>query len=190
MTIWDEWADANGELGPGLRPAMALLADAATAAPSTRSAISSRDIKRQSGFAPADRHRLEPGRRAEDGAAALPLPVPVLRRGRQAVLPALSALRGHLPRRAVQHRLLRAADADGGAGDGARSRASSSTRSATRISISTIWSRRSEQLARKPYPLPTMQLNPAVKDIFDFKYEDFTLENYQAHPHIKAEVAV
>jgi thymidylate synthase len=46
------------------------------------------------------------------------------------------------------------------------------------------------QLTRTPYPLPTMRLNPIVKDIFDFKYEDFTLENYQAHPHIKAEVAV
>ena len=47
-----------------------------------------------------------------------------------------------------------------------------------------------EQLTRRPYPLPTMQLNPAVKDIFGFKYQDFTLENYQAHPHIKATVAV
>jgi thymidylate synthase len=47
-----------------------------------------------------------------------------------------------------------------------------------------------EQLARKPYPLPRMRLNPEVKDIFAFRYEDFTLENYQAHPHIKAEVAV
>jgi thymidylate synthase len=47
-----------------------------------------------------------------------------------------------------------------------------------------------EQLARRPYPLPTMRLNPAVNDIFGFRYEDFTLENYQAHPHIKAPVAV
>jgi thymidylate synthase len=47
-----------------------------------------------------------------------------------------------------------------------------------------------EQLMRKPYPLPRMRLNPEVKDIFAFRYEDFTLENYQAHPHIKAEVAV
>jgi thymidylate synthase len=47
-----------------------------------------------------------------------------------------------------------------------------------------------EQLSRRPYPLPTMKLNPAVKDIFGFKFEDFTLENYQAHPHIKAPVAV
>ena len=47
-----------------------------------------------------------------------------------------------------------------------------------------------EQLSRPPYPLPTMRLNPAIKDIFGFRYEDFTLANYQAHPHIKAPVAV
>lgn len=46
------------------------------------------------------------------------------------------------------------------------------------------------QLSRKPYPLPTMKINPSVKNIFDFKYEDFTLENYQFHPAIKAPVAV
>lgn len=46
------------------------------------------------------------------------------------------------------------------------------------------------QLTRTPYPLPQMKLNPEVKDIFSFKFEDFTLENYQSHPHIKAPVAV
>ena len=46
------------------------------------------------------------------------------------------------------------------------------------------------QLARKPFPLPTMKINPAVKDIFSFKFEDFTLENYECHPAIKAPVAV
>ena len=46
------------------------------------------------------------------------------------------------------------------------------------------------QLSRKPFPLPTMKINPAVKDIFAFKYEDFTLENYECHPGIKAPVAV
>ena len=47
-----------------------------------------------------------------------------------------------------------------------------------------------EQLTRKPYALPTMRLNPAVTDIFGFRYEDFMLENYQAHPSIKAAIAV
>jgi len=47
-----------------------------------------------------------------------------------------------------------------------------------------------EQLTRKPYALPEMHLNPHVTDIFDFKYEDFELIGYEAHPHIKAAVAV
>ena len=46
------------------------------------------------------------------------------------------------------------------------------------------------QLSREPFPLPAMKLNPAVKDIFAFSFEDFTLENYQCHPAIKAPVAV
>jgi thymidylate synthase len=46
------------------------------------------------------------------------------------------------------------------------------------------------QLSREPHPLPKMKINPNVKDIFDFKFEDFELENYTAHPHIKGAVAV
>ncbi len=46
------------------------------------------------------------------------------------------------------------------------------------------------QLARDPLPLPTMTLNPDVDDLFAFRFEDFTLENYRCHPHIKAPVAV
>jgi len=46
------------------------------------------------------------------------------------------------------------------------------------------------QLSREPLPLPRMKINPAVKDIFAFRYEDFTLEGYQSHAHIKAPVAV
>ncbi|MCH7697244.1 MAG: thymidylate synthase [Proteobacteria bacterium] len=47
-----------------------------------------------------------------------------------------------------------------------------------------------QQLARDPYPLPTMQINPDVKSIFDFRYEDFELINYQAHPSIAAPIAI
>ena len=46
------------------------------------------------------------------------------------------------------------------------------------------------QLTREPRPLPQMRLNPEVKNIFDFKYEDFELVNYDPHPHIKGVVAV
>ncbi len=46
------------------------------------------------------------------------------------------------------------------------------------------------QIARSPRPLPTMRLNGAVKDIFAFRFEDFVLEGYDPHPHIKAKVAV
>ena len=47
-----------------------------------------------------------------------------------------------------------------------------------------------EQLSRQPFPLPGMKINPQVKDIFSFRFEDFELCDYQAHPHIKAPVAV
>jgi thymidylate synthase len=46
------------------------------------------------------------------------------------------------------------------------------------------------QLLREIKPLPIMKINPEIKSIFDFKYEDFELLNYQPHPHIKAAVAV
>jgi thymidylate synthase len=47
-----------------------------------------------------------------------------------------------------------------------------------------------EQLSRTPLELPTMKINPDVKDLFAFKFEDFTLEGYEAHPNIKAPIAV
>jgi thymidylate synthase len=46
------------------------------------------------------------------------------------------------------------------------------------------------QLSRKPYPLPQMKINPGVENIFDFRYEDFELQNYKSHPAIKAPIAV
>jgi thymidylate synthase len=46
------------------------------------------------------------------------------------------------------------------------------------------------QLTRQPFPLPQIKLNPQVRSIFGFQFEDFELLNYQAHPHIKAEVSI
>ncbi len=46
------------------------------------------------------------------------------------------------------------------------------------------------QLSREPRQLPTLKINPEVKSIFDFKFDDFTLENYDPHPHIKGAVSV
>jgi len=46
------------------------------------------------------------------------------------------------------------------------------------------------QLTREPRPLPQMKINPNVKDIFEFKFEDFELVGYDPHPHIKAPVAI
>jgi thymidylate synthase len=46
------------------------------------------------------------------------------------------------------------------------------------------------QLSREPRPLPVMKLNPKIKNIFDFQYEDFELESYDPHPHIKGIVAI
>ncbi len=46
------------------------------------------------------------------------------------------------------------------------------------------------QLSREPLSLPTMALNPDIKSVFDFKFDDFTLKNYESHPHIKGEVSV
>jgi thymidylate synthase len=46
------------------------------------------------------------------------------------------------------------------------------------------------QLSREPFPLPTLVINPEIKNIFDFKFDDFELQNYQAHAHIKAPVAI
>jgi thymidylate synthase len=46
------------------------------------------------------------------------------------------------------------------------------------------------QLSREPRPLPKMKLNPDITDIFDFTFDDFTLEGYDPHPHIKGAVAI
>ncbi|MCK4880069.1 MAG: thymidylate synthase, partial [Bacteroidales bacterium] len=46
------------------------------------------------------------------------------------------------------------------------------------------------QLTRDPRPLPTVKLNPEIKSVFDFSFDDFTIENYDPHPHIKGAISV
>ena len=123
----------NGELGPGLRQAVALLGEARRRHRRPDRLGGRRDPP-QPRFAPPHRLGLEPGRHRPHGAGALPLPVPVLRRRGAALLPALPALGRHLPRRAVQHRQLRAPDPHGGAGDGLAAGRFRAHASATRTS--------------------------------------------------------
>ena len=99
-------------------------------------------IRKQSGLAPHHRQRVERRRARADGARAVPRAVPVLRRARAAVVPAVSAQRRRVPRRAVQHRLLRAADAHDRAADATSRPASSSGPAAIATSTRTTSSRR------------------------------------------------
>ena len=152
-----------------LRLSVAIAGRPPTASRSTRSATSSSRFERN-----PDSRRLivsawNVGRRAADGAAAVPPAVPVLRGRRPAVVPAVSAERRRVPRRAVQHRVVRAAHDDDRPGDRTSRRASSSTRSATPTSTTTTWSRPELQLTREPRPLPTMRINPSVRSIFRFR---------------------
>ena len=188
VSIWDEWADENGDLGPVYGSQWR-----SWPAPDGRSIDQISNVIDMIRRNPDSRRLIvsawNPGRRRQDGAAALSLPVSVLCRERQAVLPALSALGRRVPRRALQHRVLFVADHDGRAGDGIEARR---LRALVRRRASLLQPSRTGAAATDAAdaPLPVMKINPEVKDIFAFRYEDFALEGYDPHPHIKAAVAV
>ena len=114
---------------------------------------------------------------------AVPRVVPVLRGRRQALVPALPAQRRPVPRRAVQHRQLRAADAHGRRSRPASSSASSSGPAATATSTTTMSSRCAEQLSREPFPSPTLRLarKPATASSTT-TFEDFDRRGLPAPP--------
>ena len=79
---------------------------------------------------------------------------------------------------------------DDGSGVRAGSQAILYIHSEMPIFTSTTWIRPGLQLSREPRPLPKMLINPLVKNLDEFKFDDFVLEGYDPHPHIKAEVSV
>ena len=112
VTIWDEWADDRRRAGAGVRQAVAAAGRRPTA-PIDQMRDVVEQIRSESRFAAADRQRLERGRCAAHGAAAVPPAVPVLRGRGTALVPAVSAQRRRVSGRAVQHCVVRAADDDG-----------------------------------------------------------------------------
>ena len=174
---------------PGLRRAVALVADARRRAhrPDQRGAgarcAPNPDSRRH--------HRVGVERRRDpaDGAGAVPRAVPVLRRRRPAVLPALPAQRRPVPRRAVQHRELRAAHPHGRRSRSVSRSATSSGPAATATSTTTTSTRCASSSPARPTRSPSCGCARRAS-LFDYKFEDFEVVDYQHHPTIKAPVAV
>ena len=189
VTIWDEWADENGDLGRSLRRAMARLARARTANASTRSIASSSRLKRirdsrrliVSAWNPAEIEKmaLPPCHvlfqfYVQDGALSCQL----YQRSADLFLgvPFNIASYALLTMMVAQVCDLRAGEFVHTFGD-------------LHLYQNHLEQAR-EQLSRDCRPLPQMEFNPAVKNIHDFRFEDFTLVGYDPHPAIKAPIAV
>ena len=192
VSISDEWADSDGDLGPvyGKRWRAWEGADGRVY---DQIALADRRDQAQPRFAAADRFGVEHRRHRADEAAALPLPVPVLRRQRQAVVPALPAFGRHFPRRAVRRRQLRAADPSRRARMGLGVGELVHTFSDAHLYLDHEMQAR-EQLSRAPRPLPRLALEPAQPSprgaLFDSKTDSIHFEGYDPWPAIKAPMAV
>ncbi len=112
-----------------------------------------------------------------------------LRRRRKAILPALPTLGRHFHRRSFQHRFLRAIDPCGRASDRAQDGEFIHTLGDAHLYLNHL-QQADEQLQRQPLPLARLLIKRDVREIDDFRYEDFEIAGYEAHPHIAAPVAV
>ena len=188
VTIWDEWADDAGELGP-IYGAQWRSWETGNGEAVDQIAQVVDGIRRDPGLPAPHCLGLERRRARSHGPPAVPPPVPVLRRARTALVPALPAKRGCLPRGALQHRVLRPAHDDGRPGDRARSwRVRAHAR--RRAPVPQPPGAGRHPARTRALPLPRMELDPGVESIFDFTYDDFRLTGYEHHPAIRAPIAV
>ena len=180
VSIWDEWADANGDLGPGVRRAVALVAGARRARQIDQVQQVIDTLRRD----PDSRRMIVSAWNVAEipkmRARALPPAVPVLRGGRAALLPALPAQRRRVPRRAVQHRLLRAADPHGRAAGGSRRRRVHLDR--RRLPPVPESPRAGERAARARAAAAAASSRSARRppSISDYVFEDFEIRGYQS----------
>ena len=189
VSIWDEWANEEGDLGPVYGKQWRSW-EGPTAGPMTRFPGWSTKSRRTL-LAPAGGFGLEPGRDREHGARALPLPVPVLCRGRGVRLSCQLYQRSAnfflgVPFNIASYALLThlVAQACGlEVGDFVHT-----------FGDAHLYSNHVEQarlqLSRAPGALPKLKLDPAKKNLFDFVFEDIEIEGYAPQPAIKAPVAV
>ena len=189
VSIWNEWADEQGELGPVYGRQWRAWATA-----DGRHIDQIARVIQQLREDPDSRRIIvsawNVGELDQHGACPLPLLSSVPCGGRPAVVPGLPAKRRCLPRRAVQHRLLRAARRTSWRSRRTSRSATSSGRAATAISTSTTSSRPipSSRARRSPCRHSRCCAGPA--DIADYRYEDFQVLGYEPHAAIRAPVAV
>ena len=195
VTIWDEWADEDGDLGPvyGVQWRSWPTPGRRSRRPDRRGRAAA---ARGPGLAPDRRQRLERRRPAEDGAAAVPRALPVPRRRRaEAAGAAGSAARSTSAART-------SSSASRSTSRATRSSPTCSRSSATSTPGDLIWTggdchvydnhreQVETQLGRDPYPYPTLALRRRPDSIFDYAFEDFEVVDYVHHPAIRAPVAV